>query len=386
MPEDSAVKPPSASLHLDAGREFDGAQQQLLDLLRGMQRRGHRVLLGCPRSAPLFSAATAAHVPCLPLTLRSGFDFPSAVRLARLVSSGEFDLVHAHDPASYSIAHAAQGISRHHALRQNLFLTCRQLDSEPGAFEPARLDEPGSHWVATSRRVRDQLLRRGADPARVVQVPACVDLERMAPVRDRAVTDPWGLAGSAARVVGAVTRFTRQNNPLLLVDAFARLHRRHPETRLLLAGDGPLRRALQQRVAQQQLADFVIFAGTLDDAGPAYSAMHVFVQAADVECSCTALLDAMSAGVPVVAAACAEVLELARHGESAYVVPPRDPDVMAEALERVLEQEDLAQRLVEGGARLARQHSIEAAVDATLEAYGRFCGGADPGQGPSASV
>ena len=99
-----------ASLHLDSGRDFRGSQRQLLDLLCGLRKRGQKVLLCCPRSGPLYAAAVRAGVPVHPLTLRSGHDFPSAVRLARVLASGEFDLVHAHDVPSFSVARAAQGL------------------------------------------------------------------------------------------------------------------------------------------------------------------------------------------------------------------------------------------------------------------------------------
>ena len=359
----------SASLHLDSGRELRGGQRQVLDLLCGLRQRGHRVLLCCPGAAPLFAAGTAAGVPCQALTLRSGFDFPSAVRLARLVAGGDFDLVHAHDTASHGIARAAQGMSRHAALRENLFVTCRSVSADPGPLERPRSDALGSHYIASSRRIRDLLLRRGADPARVAVVPSGVDPERLSPARARALPDPWGLSARGLRVLGTVARLARDKNPALLVDAFARLRGRHPDTHLLLVGDGPLRRALEQRVEQQQLSPHVTFAGHLDDVGPAYAAMQVFVVASESESSCSALLDAMSAGVPVVATACEGVLDLVRHGESALVVPKRDAAVLAEAVGRILEQPDLAARLVEGGLHLARQHSMEAVVEATLEVY-----------------
>ena len=123
-----------ASLHLDAGRDLRGGQRQVLYLLQGLIERGGRVLLCCPRSAPLFARATEATIPCRPLTLRSGFDFPSAVRLARLVAEHDFDLVHAHDAHSHSIARAAQGISRHPALLRNLFVSRRSIGTDHSAL------------------------------------------------------------------------------------------------------------------------------------------------------------------------------------------------------------------------------------------------------------
>jgi glycosyltransferase involved in cell wall biosynthesis len=63
------------------------------------------------------------------------------------------------------------------------------------------------------------------------------------------------------------------------------------------------------------------------------------------------------------------VLEIARHGESALVVPPRDAAALGNALALLAEQPDLAARLAEGGRRVAARYGIDRMVEGTLEAY-----------------
>lgn len=359
----------TSSLHLDAGRDFGGTQQQVLGLLRGLQRRGHHVVLCCPRSAPLFPAAAAAGIECQPLTLRSLYDFPSAVRLARLLGDGDFDLVHTHDAPSFGIARAARGISHHPALHQRLFVSCRRLATDLEPAERGGLEAPGVHWIAVSRYLREALLRRGADPERVAVVPSGVDLARLEDLQRHRDADPWGLRARGVRVIGTVGRLARHKNHGQLIDAFARLRNRHADTHLLIVGSGPMRPALERRVDQLGLRPYVTFTGHEADVLPAYGAMSLYVQTSEAEGSCSALLDAMAAGVPVVVTVCDGVLDLARHGDTALVVPPREPQVLADAMARLLEPGDLAARLVEGGVRLSRQRSLDAVVEAMLEIY-----------------
>lgn len=373
---------PRTSLHLDSGRQFRGGQRQVLYLLAGLRERGQSILLCCPQKSPLFERARTAGIPCQSVTLRSGFDFASAMRLARLLRGGSFDLVHAHDAHSHSIARAAQSISRHPALVQNLFVTRRSIGGDPGNLDRLKYSTPGTYYIAISKQVRDSLLRLGVHPDRITIVPSGIETARMAAARlDHG--DPWGLRARGRRVIGTVGSLSREKNHAMLLEAFALVRRGNPDSHLLLVGDGPLRPALERRAAALGMQEHVTFAGNVDDVRPAYAAMSAFALSSDTEGLCTALLDAMSAGVPAATTAAGGVLEIARHGDSALVVPPGDAQALAGALSRLLEQPDLSARLVEGGQRVAAAHDVARMVDGTLAAYARqaACGdGAAAGQ------
>ena len=370
---------PTASLHLDSGREFRGAQRRVLYLVQGLAQRGHQAVLCCPRTSPLFARAEAAGLACSALTLRSGLDFPSAVRLARLVRDAPVDLVHAHDPQSHSIARAAQGISHERSLQANLFVTHHDVNDDHGG--PGRLQHAGVHHIASSRQIRDALVRRGVDAARIAVVPDGVDLGSVERTGSANARDPWEFHARGLQVVGTVGDLIRERNQTVLLQAFVLLRAQNPDIHLLVVGDGPMRGVLEKRARNLGVADAVTFAGRMEDAGAAYASMRVFVLSSDVEDPCSPVLDAMAAGAPVVTTAAAGVLGVARHGSSALVVPPRDPPALAHAITLVLGQPDLAARLVQGGRDMAAQHSVDHMVEATLAAYrglGQFNDAADP--------
>jgi len=385
---------PRASLHLDSGREFRGGQRQVLYLLQGLVRRGQEVLLACPRDSDLGARAETLGIPILPLTLRSGFDFPSAVRLARTARDAGFDLVHAHDARSHAVARVAQGVCRSPALADNLFVTRRSIGASTGRLDRLKYAAPGTSYIAISTAVRDSLLRLGVTPASIAIVPSGVDVQRFA-AAGRLERDPWGLRERGRWVIGSVGELAREKNHALLLEALARAHRRVPEAHLLLVGDGAKRRALEHRAAALGIAENVTFAGRLEDVLPAYATFDVFVLSSDSEGLGTALLDAMSAGIPVVATAVGGVLDVARHGESALVVPRRDPGALAGALLRLREQPDLAERIVRGGRAVAARFDIERMVDGTMATYARLgslpaakapSAGGDGAQGVTASA
>lgn len=362
-----------SSLHLDSGRPFRGGQRQVLFLLRGLLARGHRVLLCCPRAGRLFGQAQAAGIPCEALTIRSGLDFPSSVRLARIVADGGFDLVHAHDSHSHSIARAAQGISHEPALANNLVVTRRNVGRDHGSL--GRLKYANNiHYIAISPQIAKTLERQGVAAERIVIVPSGVDVESLANARARYGADPWGLGRRGLRVVGSVGHLSREKNHALMLQAFAQVRREAENTHLLLVGDGPLRKNLEKRVRDLSLEAHVTFAGHLEDVRQAYAAFDVFVLSSDIEGLCTSVLDAMAAGVPVATTAAGGVLAIARHGVSALVVPPRDAAALAGAILRLLQPSELSVQLIEGARKVAERHSVDSMVERTLAAYREFIG------------
>jgi glycosyltransferase involved in cell wall biosynthesis len=347
-----------------------------LYLLAGLRQRGHRVRLCCPRAGALFERAADAGIEVTPLTLRSGMDFPSAVRLARLGRDLDVDLVHVHDARSHAIGRIAQGLSSDGALADNLFVTRRSLGGPGGRLDRIKYAARGVRYIAISKAVRDSLLRLGVDPADVALVPSGVDVEHLAAAR-AAREDRWGLRARNRWVVGTVGELSREKNHVLLLEAFARFRTQQPDAHLVLVGDGALRAALERRARTLGLEDAVTFAGRLADPAPVIGSFDVFALTSDVEGLGTSLLDAMSAGVPVVTTAAGGVLDVARHGDSALVVPPRDVPALAGALQLIRDKPDLALQLVEGGRAVAARHGIDAMVEGTLAAYARL--GRPPG-------
>jgi len=164
-----------------------------------------------------------------------------------------------------------------------------------------------------------------------------------------------------------VLRSGKEKNLMPLLEAFAFLHRRLPDTHLLVAGTASA--VVERSCRDLGIAPGVTFTGVLDDVGSVHAASHVFACVSDPDGTATTLLEAMAAGTPVVTTAVPSVLGIVRHGTSALVVPPRDNQALAQALGLVLAQPDLAARLVHGAASVAEQHSVERMVDATLGAY-----------------
>jgi glycosyltransferase involved in cell wall biosynthesis len=193
--------------------------------------------------------------------------------------------------------------------------------------------------IAVSGRIRDELLRCGADPGRVSVVlngidPTryCRDDARIAPARCALGLGPSDVAIVTVGRLEAVKRFD------LLIQAFAVVHRARSDCRLFIAGDGSARQALEAERDKHDLGDRCVFLGHTADPTDLYHAADLFVQSADSEGTPNAVLEAMAFEVSVVATDAGGTREVLRDGLDGIIVPIGRLDTLIGAIQTVLDR------------------------------------------------
>jgi len=164
-----------------------------------------------------------------------------------------------------------------------------------------------------------------------------------------------------ALVVGTIGRLNEQKGHRYLVEAMARVLAGR-EARLLVAGDGDLMESLRRQAGELGIADRVVFAGHRNDVPDLLGAIDVFCISSVYEGTPLTLFEAMAAGKAVVSTAvdgCREVLE---EGSTGLLVPPRDPDALAAALGRVLDDAPLRVSLAAAAHAASRRYDVNACV------------------------
>jgi len=153
------------------------------------------------------------------------------------------------------------------------------------------------------------------------------------------------------RYVFAVGRVVEKKGFDLLLDAFVRVAAAHPDTDVVVGGEGPALPALRSRALSLGLSDRVAFPGRLarDDVGRAMAGAAVFVMPSRLEPFGIVALEGWRAGVPVVATARGGASEFVRDGEDGLLVDPFDPVAFAKALDTLLGNGDLARRMGAAG-------------------------------------
>lgn len=194
-------------------------------------------------------------------------------------------------------------------------------------------------YVALSGQIERYLVDRVGIPAqRVERICNGVDTERFQP---GAAAGRAPLAGSPfndtdAIVVGTVGRLQAVKDQLNLVRALAVARERGGATgaklRLAIAGDGPLRPAVEEEIRRHRLSDAVWLAGERRDVPEVMCGFDVFALPSKAEGISNTILEAMSSGLPVVATAVGGNAELVSESKTGALVPAEDPAAMADAL------------------------------------------------------
>lgn len=151
--------------------------------------------------------------------------------------------------------------------------------------------------------------------------------------------------------VGTVARLVPEKGVDVLLRAVCAV----PEASCVVVGDGPSRRELADLAGELGITERVHFTGFVEDARSWLAAMDVFVLASLMEGLPLTPVEAMLAGVPVVASDVGGVAEAVVDGKSGLLVPPADAPALAAAIRRILEEPGLDDALREGGRRRAEE-------------------------------
>jgi len=174
------------------------------------------------------------------------------------------------------------------------------------------------------------------------------------------------------RVVLAIGRLSREKAHTDLLSAFKLVRDKHPQlkSKLVIVGDGPERANLVATSRSYAFESEVIFAGQQSEVRPYYSIADVFVLPSHSEGSPNVLLEAMAAGVPIIATAVGGVPEMIEDNQSALLVPANDPSALSAAISRLLTDGDLAHRLTSNASALvSNRFSPEEYVRSLTEIY-----------------
>lgn len=185
----------------------------------------------------------------------------------------------------------------------------------------------------------------------------------------RGVREELGLK-SDDFVIGMVSRLNATKDLLTLARAFARLHRAHSQAKLLIVGEGSERAKLEAFAAEQGLEREIILTGTRHDVPRLLRAMNAFALSSLSEGLSGAVLEAMCAGLPVVATAVGANVELVSEGETGFLIEPRADEALAERLSRLMADGEMARRFGAAGRRRVEEHySLERMVARYEELY-----------------
>lgn len=299
-----------------------------------------------PNEFVLASRAAGIEIDVIPERRR--FDLSVVPRLQTLIEQRRPDLVVTHSVKSHFLMWRS-GLAKKHpwlAFHHGYTATDRKM----------RIYNQMDRWTLPRA---DQILTVchafARELANITRLPVERILVQHNAIRPRtapgaqviqALRERFGIAPDE-QVILSIGRLSREKAHANLIAAFGELCKLNPNLtcKLVIVGDGPERARLELAARSSPATDRIVLAGSTDDVQPFYALANVFALPSRSEGSPNVLLEAMAAGVPVVATAVGGVPEIVVHEESALLVAPNSPPLLAAAIAQLLSNREIAQQL-----------------------------------------
>jgi glycosyltransferase involved in cell wall biosynthesis len=350
---------PHRVAHVITRLELGGAQQNTLYCARNHDRRRFDVTLVAGAGGVLDDDARTIPdaeihiVPWLRHPISPLQDAIAVRRLRDLFRRTGVDLVHTHSSKAGILGRIAARLARVPAIVHTVHGWSFN-DVQP-AWQRAlyvRLERMAARWsdrlVTVSSRDREKgLAARIGTRNRYDVIHSGIEVDAFRrPGRPRDEMRRELGFGPDDVVVGSVANMKPQKAPLDFVRTAAAARTRDPRLRFLFAGDGPLRNQVERLVDELGVGDVVCLLGWRRDVADLFHAMDVFLLNSLFEGLPRSVLQAMAAGVPVVATSVDGTVEVVDDGRTGLLVPPGDPQAAADAVARMAGDDELRQGCV----------------------------------------
>jgi len=355
---------PLRVLHVVAPAALGGLERVVHGLTRGLVERGHAItvatVLASPQDTGFVSTLRTGGVTVQPLVVRQRGYLEERRRIRGLIEELGVSIVHTHGfrpdvidsgvarrlgVATISTVHGFTGGGwRVRAYERTQIAMLRRFDAV----------------VAVSSPLAESLRRSGVSGSRVHTIRnAWVGVDSA--LDRRAARSALGLAPDGF-VIGWVGRMGAEKDPLSFVDGLAMLS--DLPLHAVAIGDGPMLEPARARARVRHISERLHLPGNLPNAGSLFAAFDLFVMTSRTEGTPIVLLEAMAAGVPIVATEVGGIPELL--GGTGILVPPKSPAALASALRTIIQNEERAAGLAQAGRERLR---LEFAIGPWVAAY-----------------
>ena len=340
--------------HLVNSLEIGGSEQQMVEVACRQKARGQEITAGClSRKGPLLAVLEQAGIKVAEFSPGGGLFRPAGIyqifRLLWFLRRYHFDVFQAHDLYSTLLGVPAAWLARVPViLSSRRDLASWWWYTRRNRWILRRIQNLSSRVIANSQAVEDFLVREdGFDPRQIRVVRNGVDFERFANASgDREKLFPNLRREDHLIAVVANMNFKSKGHAHLIA-AGREICREFPRAKFLFIGDGIERPELERTVEELRLRDHFLFLGRRDDVANILACCDLFILPSWAEGLPNSVLEAMAAGVPVVATRVGGIPEIIEDGVGGLLVPAKDSRALAAAIAQLLRDPQRAQRFAE---------------------------------------
>lgn len=352
--------------------DIGGSETVAVNIARRIDRDKFNVTFCCLRGGgPLQIDLTESGVSYYIMNQQGGLDLKVIAKLTNLIHKREIDVIHSHHLGPLMYAWLSTRFTRtktivHTEHSYDYLETNAKLNRYARFFfqKPAKLvgvTEDVTNYIRNHFKMAD---------SKLITIHNGIDLSKFSQGIERDKTRAELNIDKTSFVVGTVGRLEPIKNYETLITAFGMLVKSVPNSILVFVGEGSVRNRLESLVNDLDLTGKVIFFGLRRDIPNILKSMDVFVLPSHSEGLSIALLEAMSAKIPVVASGVGGNVNIITNGTNGILFEPKRPDQLSDALCRLWKDADLRKKYSENAFNVVKErYSLEKMIEAYQNLY-----------------
>lgn len=353
-------------LHTEWSEGFGGQEMRILLEIGQHLKQGHRVSLLAPPESPLLKTAKKEGIEVIPFKIKHAFDLRALWRIKKIIQEKEIEILHTHSSVDSWVASLAgkwAGVP--------VIVRTRHISVPAKSHSLNKVYSLPDAVITTGEQIRQTLIK-GYHLAEdhVFSIPTGVDTDRFFPrPPDFKLKRELGLPKEAMVItLAAVLRAQKRHE--LVVAAAPAILKKYPQVRFLFVGEGPRRNLIEEEIRRNQMGPFFLMTGHRDDIPEILSITDIGLITSEAEGVPQFLLQAMAMAKPMVATRVGGIPGIIESGINGLLIPPEDPQSLAEAVIRLLDDKTYADRMGQKARELiAGNYTAVQMADQVYEVY-----------------
>jgi len=358
-------------LQLCSTSDLGGAERMVLNLAAALPREEFEVHIGALiGSGALMARAAELGLPNVHFHFSHAADPVGTWKLVSYCRQKRIDVLQAHGLRADAVARWAARL----AGVRCIISTIHSID--PWRKTPhIMLDRATAPFVTRYVAVCEAALRAAKDREHIpadksIVVPIGVPAQKIPREERSSHRSKFGIPEAAFPVVGVLANLREMKGHLQVVKALPRILEQNPDAIFIFAGRDDSDGAVRAAAEDAGVAHAIRFLGFVEGTAPLFAAMDIFLLPSDWEGFPVSVLEAMQAGVPVIATQVGGIPEMIRDGQDGLLIPPKNPEAIAEAVNLLARDFALRAALVRSAdARYQTNYTLELMAQRMAELY-----------------
>ncbi|BDD12464.1 glycosyl transferase (plasmid) [Fulvitalea axinellae] len=354
-------------LHLGSERAWRGGEQQIAYLIEETRAKGIENYVATRRASALGDYCHKNGIPYIELPFASAISLRTAMGIANYCKQNSIDLIHVHSGKSHTLAVISQFFRNTPIiLSRRVCFPVKNSASSRWKYNHSSIQR----ILCISEAIRTELKPVVKDHSKLLKVYSGIAPEKFQNVKFTGynLRKRFDIPENHT-IVGSVAALTAEKGIFTLLDATNKILEQHPETTLVLIGDGALRDELEEYAKELGVSENVRFTGFAKNVPEILPQLDIFVLASRSEGLGTSILDAFCCKVPAVASNTGGIPEMIEDGITGFLATVDDSEGFASQITKLIEDPELRQTLTKAATEKLKQFDRKVTAEKTIKIY-----------------